>query len=333
MPLKIAVSGTGYIARTHARAIANTPGAELVAAVNHRPESLRMFCTEYGVSRQYADVATLLAAGDIDALVVCTPNALHAGQTVAALAAGVHVMVEKPMAMNVAEAEAMCAVAARSGARLMVAHCWRFDPEVRWLRERVTEGRLGRIVRTKGYGVHSLWGPSGWFTHKALAGGGAMADIGVHAIDTARYLLGNPQPVSVYALLGTHYGPYDVDDTGMTLITWDSGTISYVESGWWQPHKDGPEAATQLYGEQGFGQLFPTRLLTIGDDGPVEQLAPFAPRIEHCPQSMYDAQMRHFVACIREGRDPVPGGAEGLAVMRVVDAAYRSAASGKVEQV
>ena len=83
-------------------------------------------------------------------------------------------------------------------------------------------GRLGKIIRTKGYGVHALWGPSGWFTEARYAGGGAMADVGVHALDTARFLLGDPQPVSVYARIGTYYTKQDVDDTGILIVNWDN---------------------------------------------------------------------------------------------------------------
>ena len=78
-------------------------------------------------------------------------------------------------------------------------HMWRFDTEVNYLKKAVESGRLGRIIKTKGYGIHENWGPSGWFTQKDLAGGGALADMGVHAIDTVRYILGDPKPQTVYA--------------------------------------------------------------------------------------------------------------------------------------
>jgi predicted dehydrogenase len=162
---------------------------------------------------------------------------------------------------------------------------------------------------------------------KAAIAGGALADVGIHALDTARFLLGDPQPVSAYARLGTYYKRFDVDDTGLLIVNWGNGAVSYIESGWWQPHADGPEAATQLYGTRGFGQLFPTRLelgMRVVDPG-----FPF-PRKEHCPQSMYDAQMAYFFRCIRTGRTPVLGGAEGLVNMKAVDAAYRSARTGRV---
>ena len=332
MPLKIAFTGTGYIAKIHATAALKLAGVELTAVVNHRPESRQAFAEQFGIPRQYATLAELLAAGDVDAISINTPNYLHAPQASAALEAGVHVMVEKPMAMNAREGAAMLAASKKSGAMgLLVAHCWRFDEEVLWLKEQI--GRIGSIIRTKGYGVHTNWGPGGWFTQAELAGGGALADMGIHAIDTARFLLGDPQPVSVYAKIGTYYADFDVDDTGIILVNWENGTTSIIESGWWQPHSDGPEAATQLYGRSGFASLFPTRLLLPNKaEEKVDEIDPNFPhpRPEHCPQSMYDKQMAYFIDCIRKNRTAVPGGLEGLINMKIVDAANESARSGQV---
>jgi predicted dehydrogenase len=152
--------------------------------------------------------------------------------------------------------------------------------------------------------------------------------------------LGDPQPLSVYARISTQYGAYDVDDTGVIVIEWENHATSYVESGWWQPHADGSEAATQLYGEHGFGQTFPTLLRLpdasgVGVHGmhpAVEVIDPGFPfpRPEHCPQEMYDRQMAYFLECIRQDRQPSPGGPEGLVNMRIVDAAYESARTGEV---
>jgi predicted dehydrogenase len=235
------------------------------------------------------------------------------------------------MALNADEAMAMQQAAHQSGATLMVAHCWRFDEDVLWLKARMAE--LGPIVRTTGYGIHTHWGPSGWFTQKQFAGGGALADMGIHAIDTVRFLLGDPLPVSVYAKIGTHYGTYDVDDTAILMIEWANGTTSVIESGWWHPHMDGPEAATKLYGKNGFGQIFPTRTVVPNADRSdvVTTEAGFLfPRPSHCPQSLYDSQLAYFVDCVRHGKTPNPGGSEGFVNMQIVDAAFASAESGNV---
>jgi predicted dehydrogenase len=334
MTLNFALAGAGYIAEIHARAIQHHPEAEMVAVVEKFPERAAAFTQTHKLAAKYTTVEKMIAAGNVDSLIIGTPNFLHASQAIAALEAGIHVMVEKPMAMNTAEALAMQAAAQKSGAQLMVAHCWRFDEEVVWLKTRTEQ--LGKIIRTKGYGVHSNWGPGGWFTQKSLAGGGALVDMGIHAIDTARFLLGDPHPLNVYAKIGTHYGDFDVDDTGIILINWANGVTSYIESGWWQPHMDGPEAATQLYGRKGFGQIFPT-LIEIPDPineklDVIDEGFPF-PRTDHCPQGMYNRQMAYFIECILENKNPSPGAAEGLVNLQIIDAAYESARTGQVMEI
>jgi len=336
MHLKFAIAGAGYIANYHARAIRALEDAEIVAVVEKFPDKGIPFAESLGIPRIHQNVEEIIAAGDVDALVIGTPNFLHAPQSISALQAGIHVMVEKPMAMNAVEARAMVAASRGSGAGLMVAHCWRFDNEVLWLKGHLQQGTIGKVIRTKGYGVHTHWGPSGWFTQKTLSGGGALADMGIHAIDTARFLLGDPIPASVYAVIDTHYGDYDVDDTGLLLITWENGTTSYIEFGWWQPHMDGPEAATQLYGMKGFGSVFPTHLeIPDADNMRINRVDggfPF-PREEHCPQITYTNQMSAFADFIRSGATPNPGGAEGLVNMEIIDAAYQSARTGEVVKI
>lgn len=334
--MKLAFTGTGYISKIHAQTAQGLAGVELAAVVNHKPDSMAAFARTYDIPRQYSSIQELLKDGDIDAVVISTPNALHAPEAVAALEAGVHIMVEKPMAMNTQEAQAMLDASEKSGAKLMVAHCWRFDEQVLWLKQQVDAGRIGRVVRTKGNGVHTYWGPSGWFTDKTLAGGGALADMGIHAIDTVRFLLGDPLPESVYAKISTEYGDYDVDDTGIILINWNNGVTSYIESGWWQPHADGPEASTQLYGTTGFGQLFPTHIkFPNADKTGLELIDNGFPAVRdpHCPQVMYERQLAYFVDCIRNDVTPIPGGREGLVNMQIVDAAYESARTGEVVQI
>ena len=308
----MALFGSGWIMTRHALGLAEHPSADMVAAANWRPESLAAFAEQFGIPRTTTDWRELAADPEIDAVVIGTPNALHAPQAIACLEAGKHVLVEKPMATTLAEADAMCRAAEASEGRLMVAHCWRFHEDVRALRRRIEAGDLGEVVKTRGYGVHAGWGPSGWFTDPELAGGGALLDMGVHAIDTARYLLGDPMPVRVFAELGTRYGAYDVDDDGVLVIRWSCHATSIVESGWWQPHLAGMEADTEVYGTGGYARVWD---FTEGPEG-----------YEHCAQPMYSAQIAEFVDAIHEGRQPRPSGADGRVVMQVVDEAVRSAA-------
>lgn len=333
--MHVALIGTGGIAKTHARAMQAIDTVELVALVNHRPESMAIFGEQFNVTRQYATIEDLLSAGDVDAVIICTPNVLHAPQAIAALNAGVHVLVEKPMAMSATEAQTMLDAASNSGAILQVAHCWRFDDEVRYMRDQLTSGIIGDVIRTKAYSSHVNWGPSGWFTQKALAGGGALADMGIHAIDTVRFLLGDLQPKSVFANIGTHYGDYDVDDTGIITINWENGSHSIIEFGWWQPHADGVAAHTKAYGTQGIAQLFPTQIHQrdmnntqhIIDTGYPTQRTP------HVPLSIYIQQIEHFITCIKQYKRPIADGHVGFVNMQIVSAAYHSSETGQVVHI
>lgn len=326
--IKIALIGAGYIADYHARGLMALPHVELAAVVAKTTKSAQGFSEKYGIKEAYTSISPVASDSSIDAVVISTPNALHAPQAMEFLRQGKDVFIEKPMALNAKEGREIARAAHEHDRLVMVGHMWRFDSEAQYIEACVRSQKLGKVIKTKGYGIHENWGPEGWFTQKELAGGGALADMGVHAIDTVRYLLGDPRPLKVYARIATHFGDYAVDDTGILVITWDNGTESIVESGWWHPHMDGPEASTSLFGTQGYANLFPTFLkLKKGETS--EEIKPQTPqKEEHCDQQIYTAQMRYFADCVASRTQPVPGIDEGLAVLDIVDAAYRSAESG-----
>lgn len=350
---RIALIGAGYIAAYHARGVIECEHSELAYVVSRSGRTGDRLVGAIGGGTSTTEVDLALQDSDVDAVVVASPNGLHEKHVIAALEAGKAVLVEKPMATSVAAAERIVAVAKRTGGYLQVGHMWRHDIEAANIRAAIAGGAVGRVYRTVSYGVHERWGPGGWFTEPDAAGGGALLDMGVHAIDTTRYLLGDPFPVSVYARISTQHAAIGVDDTALLLVTWDDGTVSTIESGWWQPKAEGPEAATRLYGTQGFASLFPTYWESIdmqaprGEDGqypdPSCTRPIFPRRREHCEQRMYTAQIDAFVTAVAEHRERIGHGEfgvgttdrsrqpwePGIVVMRIVDAAYRSADTGQ----
>ncbi len=325
--IRVAIIGVRGIGRRHARAVL-AGGGRITACAARTRESAERFAAEFHVPCATTHVFSLARSRDLDAVVICTPNKYHAPYALAFMKAGKDVLLEQPMAMNAGEAARVAAAARRLKRVLLVGHMWRFADEVNWARKVVRSGAVGRVVRTAGYGVHVGWGPGGWFTQKRLAGGGALADMGIHAIDTARFILGDPPPRRVYATVGTHYGDYDVDDTGMVMIAWAGGATSVIESGWRHPHADRPYAGTQVYGDRGYVAIFPpeARLDVSGRPG---NFLPLEPAADQDRQTIYDRQMENFFACVRSRRGPMPGPEEGLVNMRIVDAAYRSSRTGR----
>lgn len=325
----IALVGSGYIADYHARGLNKCENVDLKAVVSRQAHSARDFAEKYHISESFTDITSIADRNDIDAVVLSTPNKFHAPHALEFLKNGKDVFIEKPMAMNAGEAAQINQVAAAHGRLVMVGHMWRFDEEVNYVRDAIASGKLGKVIRTKSYGIHENWGPEGWFTKKELAGGGALADMGVHAIDTARYLLGDPEPESVFARVGTYFGDYDVEDSGVIVVIWKNGVTSMIESGWWQPYSDGPEAATRLYGSEGYASVFPT-FLKLKDHGAYKLVeGPRPEKQEHCDQAIYDRQMAHFINCITTRSTPVPGNVEGTVIQEIVDAAYLSSKTGE----
>ncbi|MFM8626363.1 MAG: Gfo/Idh/MocA family protein, partial [Actinomycetota bacterium] len=155
--MKFAISGYGWAARMHADAI-RIAGHEVVGVSGPNDERRHVFAEARGCRVSITDTAEMLAESGADALVVCSPNAIHTADALAAVDAGVHVLVEKPVTVTLEECEALAVRAAAKSVTVGVGHMWRHRTEVVALRDRIAAGDLGRVVRTHGWGVHAGWG-------------------------------------------------------------------------------------------------------------------------------------------------------------------------------
>jgi predicted dehydrogenase len=330
--LRIGLLGTGIVVRDfHLPALQNNPGAEIVAAGNLHPESLERLARSFDIPRTYTNFEDMAADPDIDAVVNALPNYLHAPVTIQMLEAGKHVLCEKPMAMSVAEGQHMTEAAQRAGRKLMIAHMWRFDREILWLRDLVAGGRLGKVFKAKSHAIWLYEGPppQSWFVQPKFAGGGALADMGIHSIDTLRFVLGGARPTKVFANVGTHFRDIGLDDTATVLLEFDGGIAALIEAGWYHLYADGLEGYTQVYGTQGYARALPSELHTHVE-GVWSVTHPRMPaRKQQCDMPMYQAQMDYFIDCVLNDRQPTPSGQDGLWAMRVLEAAYHSAEIGQ----
>lgn len=328
--VRAAVIGLG-MGRYHVRNFASCPDCELVAVCDVDKAKLESVKSEFGVARTVTKWEDVLAMDDIDAVAVVLPNILHKPVTIAAFGTGKHVLCEKPLAMDAGEAKEMVAAGRKAGRFLMVHFNQRFSPETQWIKRFVEEGRLGEIYYAKTGWVRrrGLPGLGGWFTTMQKSGGGALIDIGVHALDLALWYLGFPKMKevmgSVYAKFGPEAGKrerktFDVDDLAAALIKFDNGTTLALEASWASNIK-GEEIYTELLGTQaGVRRSSSDGVAIFGEDaGGLTDARPahFTVPCEN-PQA-------HFVRSILTGKEPIATGEQGLEVMRILDAIYASA--------
>jgi|TARA_B110000881_G_C18576833_1_gene519107 predicted dehydrogenase len=329
--LKIGLLGTGIIIRNfHILTLINNPLAELVAVGNLHQDSLRKIADDFKIPKTYTDFAEMAADPDIDAVVNALPNYLHAPVTIQMLKAGKHVLCEKPMALSVKECEDMIDTAKKTGYKLMIAHMWRFDREIIWLRNVIMSGKLGKIFKAKSHEVliYDIFGedPStkSWFVNKSLAGGGAMTDMGIHSFDTLRFVLGDIRPTKVFAKIGTYFKDIEVEDTATLMLEFEGGILSLIEAGWYNLYADEKQGYTQIFGTKGYARAVPSEL-QIDIEGEWSFVKPQIPqRNQQEDLSAFQAQMDHFLNCIIKNKEPSPNGNDGLWAMKILEAAYHS---------
>ncbi|MGX1265151.1 putative dehydrogenase [Rossellomorea marisflavi] len=251
--LKIGVIGCGSIAKhRHIPEYMASEHAEIVAVCDVVKDRAEEMADQIG-AKAYTDYKDLLKDESIEAVSVCTPNALHAPISIAALKAGKHVLCEKPMATSTEEAQAMIDAANEAGRKLMIGHNQRFVPSHQKAKEIISKGEAGKIYSFRtafGHGGPEGWsvdGKDSWFFKKEEAFIGAMGDLGVHKTDLMRYILGE-EFVEVGAFVETSSKENaDVDDTAVCVLKTESGTIGTLAASWSYQKEDN---STVIYGEK-----------------------------------------------------------------------------------
>ena len=245
--IQLGLIGTGGIAQAHCRAIADVDGAKVIAASDIVPENLARTAAQWGIEHTFSDYHEMLEMDEIDGVVVCTPTAVHAAPTIAALEAGKHVLCEKPMEATLDAATQMVRAAHETGKILMIALKLRFSPQVMVAKRIVDDGTLGEVYYGECVADRRRGNPGRSFIKKATAGFGAGADIGVYALDTALYLMGHPKPVAVSAItsnyISLHSEPVigqwgrnihetEVEDFAAAWVRFDNGARLVFKTSW-----------------------------------------------------------------------------------------------------
>jgi myo-inositol 2-dehydrogenase/D-chiro-inositol 1-dehydrogenase len=302
-PLRVGICGLGRMGRLHAEQLARyTPGCTLVAACSPEAAERAWAHDTLGVATLYDDLPALLADPQVDAVALVTPTALHADQTIAALEAGKHVFVEKPLALDVADCERVEAVARRRPAQVaMVGFVRRFDASYVHARAHIDAGGIGRPFLVRSQTCDQL-DPSGFFVRYAAASGGIFMDCSVHDIDLARWLLGDPKAVRAFATgtVAVHddLRPLGDVDNGLGVVEFEGGARAVFYASRTFAH--GHETSTEVIGTAGkllVGAGAARDRLQLSDAHGVRQLA-VADFHERFAQA-FQAEMRVFVAACR----------------------------------
>ncbi len=332
----VGVIGLG-LGQAHLAGYLKNDRASVIGLADLDTGLLERTASTHGVAHAFSSYRDLLALGP-DLVSVCLPNFLHAPVTIDSLAAGVHVLCEKPMALNAAQARDMVAAARRNDRYLMIALNNRFRTETQILKKLVEQDMLGEIYYAKtGWLRRSgIPGPGTWFTRKSQAGGGPLIDLGVHMIDLTRWLMGNPRPVSVvgatYSRLSDSVeGVFDVEDLATAFVRLE-GEITLIAETSWATHVPSEGSYVKLMGTRGGAEITGNDLTVYTDlHGEQVDITP-----AYTPREWSDcisAEIAHFVDCIQAGRTPMSTGEQGVEIMQILEGIYDSAEGNRMVHI
>jgi len=337
--IHFAVAGLGWPGRMHSAAVLGARGAVLHAVVDANADRLKEFMSEFPVKIGHTDYDAALADPKIDAVILCLPNFLHFPASMGALRAGKHVLCEKPPTLTAREMRRLKLEAESRGLIYAFGRQMRFGGRMMAARKLVRAGKLGDVyyartswLRKRGIPI----GMGGWFLDRKRAGGGALIDIGIHALDNAWYLMGSPRPVAVSGRVFQKFDGLvpgnvhnDVDDCGFAFIRFEGGQVLSLETTW---AANLPETMAEgwngsadcvLFGSKASLQYQPLRLFE-GDGEHVRVREVIAGKTDE-----FQLQLKDLMRAIRTGNAPVSNATHALWLMQMLDAVYQSSQTGR----
>jgi len=327
-PVRVAVIGAGFMGERHARIYAGLPDVELIAVCDVREAAASDLADRTG-ARAYSDFRQLLGRDDLDAVSVCTPDALHREPCELAARAGRHVLVEKPIATTVADAEAIVEAAARARVTLLVGHCLRFDPRYDQARQAVGQGELGilQTVYTRRANTVAAQDRLGGRCSLPLF-------LGVHDYDVMRWLTGSEvervTAESKWGLLRELGFP--VEDANCALLRFRSGVLGIAELNWILPRgfPASGDHRLDLVGSAGSLSIatLETGLRRADGQRAVQVDTASAPSVQGHPGGMFYFELRHFIDCVRGRATPALTPDDAVQALRIAQAVQQAAASG-----
>jgi UDP-N-acetyl-2-amino-2-deoxyglucuronate dehydrogenase len=357
--IRFGIVGCGAIGPTHAGALLQMADVELVAVADLISDRALATAAKFSAPRIYRDQRQLLTDPDIDVVCLCTPSGMHGEGAVAAMTAGKHVVVEKPMEISVAACDHMIAVQETTGRTMTIISQHRFDAASVLVKDLIQSGKLGKIILAtadvKWWRAQEYYDEGDWRGTWALDGGGAVMNQGVHTLDLLQWFAGEVESVFAHTRTAAHER-IEVEDAAVATLTFKNGAIgTYVAS---TAVYDGLPARIDIFGTEGTAILEGDRIkqvkLKSGQVYAGEQAAEHAIQVagggtasvvDHAGNrkhvatapakealvwgDAHRAQLEDFVCALRTGRKPLIDGSAGRSAVLAIRGLYESARSGK----
>lgn len=326
---KLAVVGLGSISQVmHLPILSKLKEAELVAICENNNSRFKNISKKYGSVKAYKDVSEMLSDNpDIEGVVIATRTDNHMDTSIKCLEAGKHILVEKPIGLNAAEAKKIVEAGEKHKKIVMVGMNNRFRADAMLERNFVRAKELGDIFYVKTGWLKSKSSNEKWFTNMEIAGGGVFVDNGIAMLDLGMWMLGFPEVKSVSAINYFH-NTKTVEDSNFTLVKFKNGSTLTIEVSW-SLLRNGEFFYCNVFGTNGSSSINPLRIHKMVN----KQMFDMTPKnIKHSPEvykSSYENQLKYFIGSIRGTHTPISTGKEAFAVMEIVEAVYKSAASDK----
>lgn len=323
-PVRLLILGTGGMANTHASAFAAMPGVTLAAGVDTRPAQLADFRARHGIGKGFASVEEALDWGRFDAVANVTPDPVHHPTTLPCLAAGKHVLCEKPLAMTVAEAAQMVAAARRAGLVFATNHHLRCSGSHRAIRDLIASGRIGRVLSLRIFhAVHLPPHLQGWRINDAGAGGGVIPDITVHDADVTRFLLGE-DPREVVAQMAASGMGEGVEDSCMSVWAMPSGAMVFAHESFTHPFAG---SGLEVHGTE--GSILARGVMTQKPVGEIELVtAGGRETVPYPAHDLYGFGLQAFAEAVAGRGAPAASGEDGVKSLAVAMAVREAARTG-----
>ena len=340
--IRFGIIGAGMIGPFHAEAISQLDEAELIGVATTREKTAKPFAEKFGAKVWYTDYHKLLRREDIDVVNICTPPFLNEEIAVAAARAGKHVIVEKPMAINLTEADRMITACRKSKVKLSVIFQTRFNESAQRIKKIIDEGKFGKLIMgdayVKWFRTQEYYDSAAWRGTWDKEGGGALINQAIHTIDLLQWFMGEVD--SLYALIDTAIHKIEVEDVAVAVLKFKSGAMGVIEGS--TAIYPGLPRRLEIHGERGT-VIFEGDKIKLWDfvgserEGESEikyyknkKLGDASSEPTHFSAENHKLQIKDFIEAIKEDREPLINGEEGRKSLEIVRAIYFSGRTGKV---